>query len=315
MSKPLAESSEHPVALMQEVQVRKNGWLNPRANMGRLFCFLALLTLAFGKPLIGLIEYVTSSNLHSYILLVPIISGYLIYIRRHQLPTTSTSAPGLASIAFLFGLATLIFAIKLSGGPIDKYFTFVALSFLGFAFGGVLLFLGREWMSKMAFPMWFLLFMVPLPDMIVDPLETASKLASTEAANLFFNASGTPVLREGTIFQLPNITIEVAQECSGIRSSIVLILTSLVAANLFLSEGWRRAILVAFVIPLGIVRNGLRVWTIGTLCIQFGPHMINSIIHRRGGPAFFALSLIPFFAVLWWLRRSERRTRHVRVES
>ena len=82
-------------------------------------------------------------------------------------------------------------------------------------------------MTAAAFPFAFLIFMVPLPDAIVDWLETASKLASAEAAALFFSVVGMPVLRDGTVFQLPGIVIEVAQECSGIRSSWVLFITSL----------------------------------------------------------------------------------------
>src|SRR5262249_62388208 len=112
-----------------------------------------------------------------------------------------------------------------------------------------------------------------------------------------------PVLRQGMIFQLPGMTIEVAQECSGIRSSLVLFITSLVAAHLFLRTQWRRIVLVALVIPLGILRNGFRILVIGLLCVHYGPHMIASPIHRQGGPLFFTLSLIPLFFLLWWLRR------------
>ncbi|MBA2585043.1 MAG: archaeosortase/exosortase family protein, partial [Chthoniobacterales bacterium] len=138
-----------------------------------------------------------------------------------------------------------------------------------------------------------------------DTLETASKLASAETANLFFSLSGTPTVRDGTIFQLPGIVIEVAQECSGIRSSWVLFITSVLAANLFLHQTWRRLFLVLFVIPLGIIRNGFRILVIGLLCVEIGPQMIHSVIHRKGGPLFFALSLIPLFLVLWWLRHGE----------
>jgi exosortase len=122
-----------------------------------------------------------------------------------------------------------------------------------------------------------------------------------------FDATSTPVLRTGTVFELPGITVRVAQECSGIRSSWVLFITGLLAANMFLRSNWRRALFVAFVIPLGIIRNGFRVWVIATLCVHFGPQMIHSAIHRRGGPLFFALSLIPLFLVLWALRRQEQR--------
>ena len=155
------------------------------------------------------------------------------------------------------------------------------------------------------FPLFFLAFMIPLPEAAVDLLENASKEASAEVANWLFLISGTPFLRNGPLFQLPGITIEVAKECSGIRSSLVLIITSLLAANMFLRTTWRRAVIVAAVIPLGLLRNGLRILTISLLCVHIGPEMINSLIHRRGGPVFFVASLIPLFVMLWWLRRRE----------
>jgi exosortase/archaeosortase family protein len=105
---------------------------------------------------------------------------------------------------------------------------------------------------------------------------------------------------------LPGIVLEVAQECSGIRSSWVLFITSLLASNLFLKRPWRRIVLVAFVIPLAIVRNGFRILVIGLLCVHVGPHMADSFIHRQGGPLFFVLSLGPLFLLLVWLRRQER---------
>jgi exosortase C (VPDSG-CTERM-specific) len=284
-----------------------------RASHTRFVGFLGfaiLLATGFITPLISLAVHAAHSNLHSYVLLVPFISTYLIYIRRNQLPKEYAYSPGWAAIPLLAGLASLTAAWTQSAGHShNDYLTLMSLSFVCLLTAGGFLFLGRKWMAATAFPFAFLIFMVPMPDAMADTLETASKLASTEAASLFFDISGTPVLREGTIFQLPNIVIQVAQECSGIRSSWVLVITSLLAANLFLKSTWRRAVLVCFVIPLGILRNGFRVFVIGTLCVHFGPQMIHSIIHRRGGPIFFALSLIPLFLLLWWLRRGEERER------
>jgi exosortase len=165
-------------------------------------------------------------------------------------------------------------------------------------------------MRAAAFPLAYLIFMVPLPEPMADALEQASSVASAEMANLFFHLSGMPFLRAGQIFQLPNITLEVAQQCSGIRSSLVLIITSILAANLFLKTTWRRFALVAIVIPLGILRNGFRILVIGLLCVHVGPQMINSLIHRRGGPLFFVLSLVPLLLVLWLLRKGDEQTRH-----
>ena len=185
----------------------------------------------------------------------------------------------------------------------------LALSFVCCLAAGGFFFFGRAWMRAAAFLLGFLIFMVPMPDAMADALETASKYASAEVANFLFHLSGTPFLRVGLIFQLPNITIEVAQECSGIRSSWVLFMTSILAANLFLKTPWRRFALVVFVIPLGILRNGFRILVIGLLCVHMGPQMIHSLIHRRGGPVFFVLALIPFFLVLWLLRKGDVHTR------
>jgi len=171
---------------------------------------------------------------------------------------------------------------------------------------GGFLFLGVKWMSAAAFPVAFLIFLAPLPDAAVHFLETASVLASADVSAFLFRITGTPLLRDGQVFALPGIVIQVAQECSGINSSWVLFVTSLVASQLFLQSPWRRVILVAFVFPLAIVRNSVRILTIGLLCVHVGPHMIDSFIHHRGGPIFFALSLIPLFLLLVWLRHQER---------
>jgi exosortase C (VPDSG-CTERM-specific) len=271
--------------------------------------FIAGLIAAFARPLASLAIHAAGSELHSHILLIPFVAAYLIYIRRKQLPKKYDSSTGWATVPVLVGLAALIaaWATGFFGRPLshNDYLALMTLSFICLVAAGGFLVLGRQWMAAAAFPFAFLIFMVPMPDGMADALETASKLASAEAANVFFNMSDIPVFRNKTIFQLPNITIQVAQECSGIRSSWVLVITSLLASNLFLKSTWRRVVLVCFVLPLGIVRNGFRVWVIGALCVYIGPQMIHSMIHHRGGPLFFTLSLIPLFFLLWWLRRGE----------
>jgi exosortase C (VPDSG-CTERM-specific) len=271
--------------------------------------FAAGLIASFAWPLASLAIHAAGSELHSHILLIPFVVAYLLYIRRQQLPKEYDSSPGWATVALLAGLMALIAA--LTEGVFDRplshndYLALMTLSFVSLLAAGGFLFLGRKWMVAAAFPFAFLIFMVPLPDRAADFLETALELGSAEAASAFFNITGMAVLRDGTIFQLPTITLQVARECSGIRSSWVLLITSLLAANLFLKSPWRRLVLVAAVIPLGILRNGLRILFIGLLCVHIGPEMIHSVFHRRGGPPFFVLSLVPLFVLLWWLRRGE----------
>jgi exosortase C (VPDSG-CTERM-specific) len=276
-------------------------------------CFAIVLVAAFAHSLLALINYAAGSQLFSYILLVPFVSAYLLYLLRKQLPKNYvTDLPfAIACLAAGLGVLALTYWLDFTGRALsdNDHLALLTLSFLGCLSAGGFFFFGRAWMRAAAFPLGFLIFIVPMPDAMADALETASKYASAEAANVLFHLSGMPFLRKGLVFQLPNITFEVAQACSGIRSSWVLFITSILAANLFLRTRWRRVVLVAFVIPLAILRNGFRILVIGLLCVNMGPQMINSPIHRRGGPLFFVLSLIPFLVVLWWLRRGDSRTR------
>src|SRR5436309_8743557 len=267
--------------------------------------YLVILCGAFALPLSAFVTYARHSDVHSYVLLIPFVTAYLIYIRWKQLSRELSSAWGHALLLTATGTGALLASLHFTELGQNDYMTLIALSFVCFAIAGAFLFLGSKWAYSAMFPLFFLVFMVPLPEAAVDFLENASKEASAEVANWLFLISGTPVLRAGAVFQLPGITIEVAKECSGIRSSLVLVITSLLAANMFLHTTWRRALLVCAVIPLGLLRNGFRVLVISLLCVHIGPDMINSVIHRRGGPVFFALSLVPLFAMLWLFRRQE----------
>ena len=279
-----------------------------RSRVGGCVGYIVFLTLLFLQPLTRLMWYAAQSDLHSHILLVPLIAGYLLCLQRGRLPVADRgSIAGTVTLSGI-GIAALAAAIGWRGSlSINDGLALMALAFVSFAAAGGFLFLGSKWMAAAAFLIAFLVFMVPLPDAAVDWLEKASMLASAETAARYFDVAGTPLVRHGTVFELPGIVLQVAQECSGIRSSWVLFITSLLASHVFLRTRWRRLVLVAFVIPLGILRNGFRILVIGLLCVHVGPHMIDSTIHHQGGPFFFALSLVPLSLLLWWLRRQEQR--------
>ena len=287
------------------------GWpRTDRLRIGGWIGWIVVVTLASVQPLTRLMLHAAQSELHSYIPLVPLVAAYLLYIRRRTLVTACRSSMGGTVILSAIGVAALAASIRLLGSlSVNDGLALLALAYVSLVAAGGFLFLGSKWMAAAAFPVSFLIFMVPLPDAVVSWLETASVLASADVSAFLFNITGTPLLREGTVFRLPTIVLVVAQECSGIRSSWVLFITSLLASHLFLESPWRRIILVAFVFPLAIVRNGFRILVIGLLCVHIGPHMIDSIIHRRGGPLFFVLSLVPLFLLSSWLRRGDQRAK------
>ena len=269
--------------------------------------YASLVTLLFVQPLESLLALAFQNELHSYIPLVPLISGYLLYIR------PKTEVPSRSSLGATIGLAAVGFAALATAFQLQENLSLnddlalMMLAYVSFVIAGGFLFVGSKRMAAAAFPIGFLFFMIPLPDAAVNWLELALVAASADAAALFFNWTGTPLFREGQILTLPGIVLEVARECSGIRSTVVLFITSLLASHLFLRSTWRRFALLTFVIPLAIVRNGFRILVIGLLCVYVGPHMSDSFIHHRGGPIFFVLSLIPLLFFMSWLRRHDKR--------
>ncbi|MEA3213068.1 MAG: hypothetical protein QOE70_6125 [Chthoniobacter sp.] len=294
-----------PITDAAATAVCANGFRRRRAAFA-VWC--VVLVAAFFKPLCDLAR-LAATDLHSHTLLIPFISAYLIYVERRRLPGQSTTSwlPALVLGGVALGLVVIANGAKALALGKEGPTALLILAFVGLVMAGGFVCLGAPWMRAAAFPMAFLVFMAPLPERIVFHVEHWLKLASAETAAWFFDLAGTPVLHDGVFFRLPGILIEVAQECSGIRSSYVLFMVSLIAAYLFLRSPWRRAILVAVVIPLGIVRNGFRILVLGWLCVQYGPQMIHTWIHHRGGPVFFVLSLIPLFLLLYGLWRGEQR--------
>ena len=267
---------------------------------------LGVLTLLFVRPLAQLLDLALQNELHSYIPLVPFISAYLLYNQPRTVASYRTSFGATATVAAV-GVAALVASIQSQDRlNVNDELSLSMLAYVSFIGASGFLFLGSDRMRAAAFPVGFLVFMVPLPDVAVTWLELKLVAASADAAALLFTWTGTPLFRQGTILTLPGIVLEVAQECSGIRSTVVLFMTSVLASNLFLQSTWRRVALVAVVIPLAIVRNAFRILVIGLLCVYVGPHMSDSVIHRRGGPLFFALSLVPLSLFLLWLRRHDR---------
>ena len=199
-----------------------------------------LVTLLFVQPLARLLVLALHSELHSYIPFVPFISGYLLYIQPKTMSLIAARSAPTMDVAAV-GFAALAASIRLKGTlSVNDDLSLMMLAYVSFIVAGGFLFLGSKRMAAAAFPIAFLLFMVPLPDAAVDWLELALVAASADAAALFFNMTGTPLFRQGTILTLPGIVLEVARECSGIRSTVVLFITSVLASHLFLQSTWRR---------------------------------------------------------------------------
>ena len=279
---------------------------------------LALL-VGFAYPLAEWARFAATDELQSHLLLIPVVSVYLVVLRRRELVSTGETSPYWVACWGVAGCVAAGFYLSstLWGYPLERAesLTFSTLAFVC----GVLAVAGGAFGAKtlrpVAFPLGFLFCMVPIPRGVLDLFQRALQQSSAEVLSWLFALTRIPSSREGLIFHLPGLSIEVAQECSGVRSSLVLLFTCLVAGYFFLRSPWLRAMLVAAAIPLGILRNAFRIWILAELCLRVGPETLDSPVHHRGGPVFFVVSLVPLGLLIVALRRYEASLVPAKIDS
>jgi exosortase C (VPDSG-CTERM-specific) len=251
---------------------------------------IAALLACFSIPLGRLVVFAAHDDLYSYILLLPFVSWYLIRLKPPQTRVASKPLRGLGTILLLAGAAVrggyLLLDHAAGTAPIENYLSVNLLAFFLCFVGVNCVFLGRDTLRALAFPIGILVFIIPMPVELRDSVQHFLQIGSAYCADAMFSISGMAFIRDGLIFYLPGTSLQVAPECSGIHSTWILFITSLLAGFLFLRSPWRRGLLAAFVLPLALLRNGFRVFTIGELCVHIGPQMIDSPIHHHGGPLF-----------------------------
>jgi exosortase len=165
---------------------------------------------------------------------------------------------------------------------------------------------GSQAFKKARFALLFLLFAVPIPMFLQDGIVTLLQQASAEAADIVFKLTGISYHRSGLVFEFSNVAVQVAEECSGIRSSLSLFIVSIVTGYLFLKTVSRRVILAIAVFPITVVKNALRIMTMTLLANQVDPRFLTSHwLHTSGGIPFFALALALFIPLVWMLRKNE----------
>lgn len=273
--------------------------------------FTAALVVCFTKPLVELTRLALRSELYSHVLLIPFISGYLIWTDRKKLNVPFRPALGisLGLGALAISLVAGYWGAVLSGWSpaLTSGLSLLIPAFVFSFAAGVVWCFGFNLARTIVFPLAFLIFMAPMPVALEDAVTRFLQHGSADASYWMLKAAGMTIFREGTTFKMPGVIIQVATECSGIRSSVVLFITSLVAAHWFLRRRWSKITLALAVIPLGIFRNALRIFVLSELAVHVNPDILDSDLHHKGGPIFFVVSLAPFFLLIWFLRKQEHR--------
>jgi exosortase len=266
--------------------------------------------LAFWVPLRNAITFSLTHDYASHMLLIVPLSVFLVYLKRQQIfsvqvDSTRKKSTIAGSALFLLGF---FFSLASKYGPLTaEKLSLEILALVITWISGFVFCYGTGSFMKALFPLIFLFLVVPFPEFVIDRVIFALQVGSSDVAYGLLRILNVPVLKEGFILRLPMVNLEVAAECSGIRSSIALLVTVLVGAELGLRSSWRKVLLVLAIIPLLVIKNGVRIVTIYLLAAYLNPAFLHGWLHTSGGVVFYLLGLMALFPLGALLRRLERK--------
>jgi exosortase len=256
------------------------------------------LAAVYGGLLIELAKDWIRDDNYSHGFLVLPAAAYMTWQRRAVLRDLPV-APSLSGIAVVGGGLVLLL---IGTAGIELFLTRVSIVVV---LGGSVLFLfGPSHLRAVAFPLAFLLLMIPLPALIFNQIAFPLQLLASQFGVEVLQGFGIPVLREGNVIVLANTTLEVAEACSGIRSLISLVTLTLLYSYISGHRTAFRAVIVLAAVPIVVLTNGLRVATSGLATHYYGPGMQDGRLHDLTGLIVFVVSFAMIVAVERLLART-----------
>ena len=279
--------------------------------MKRGLAFAVLLGIGvglFSGAIVSLLTASSNRELYSHVPLIPLVSLYFFVVGRGRIFSEVKWDPvkGLPVLAVALGVYGLG---RHLGGYVNEHdgLSLMMAGLFVWVLGAFLLSHGGAAFRQAVFPLLFLVFIIPIPTPVLDPFVRVLVLGSAEFSHLLFKLTGVPFHRDGVLFFLPGLTIEVAEQCSGIRSSTALVITAILAGKLFLERGWSKVVLVLSVFPVTMFKNAVRIVILTLLGAYVDPAFITgSWLHSSGGILFFGMALLLMLPVLWGLRKVEK---------
>jgi exosortase len=233
---------------------------------------------------------------YSHVFIVPIISGFVIWQRRRILVAAPVHGSWRGVALILSGVAALI------AGDIGGETFLMRTSLIVIVAGLILFHLGSAMLRALAFPLGFLLFMVPMPGIFFYAMTSRLQNLAAETGAWGLDLVGVPVLLDGNIIHLSRVTLGVTEACSGIRSLITLVALGVAWAYVMLPRFWMQIVLVASVLPITIVANAGRIVMTGLVARWFGVEYAEGFFHFFSGWLVFVLAILSLFAVHGVLR-------------
>jgi len=267
--------------------------------------------VVFWHPLVGLAKLSFQDENSSHVLLIPLVSGILLFLRRKKIFADAAFTPALGgpplliALVLRYGLAGALGTLN-NTDSLAVFTSLIVLSWIAV----FLLCYGAAPLKAAVFPLFYLVLMVPLPVAALQDLISLLQKGSADTCNVLFRLLGVPVLRHGFQFSLPTIDIEVARQCSGIHSGLSLIIVGLLAGHLVLPGTWRKVFFASCILPIAIFKNAVRIVTISWFGIYVDRGFLYGRLHREGGLPFSLVALALIAIVLWLLRRPWPRIAH-----
>ncbi len=262
-----------------------------------LLAFVVLLGAVYHSIVHEMVLDWAKDDNYSHGFLVPVIAGYLAFMRKDDL-LQSEVRPADAGL----GIVALGLLLLFLGWLGTEYFTMRSSMVIILA-GAVLYLLGWRIFTILLAPLAYLLLMVPIPYIIYDAAAFPLKLFVTKVSVLSMKALGVVVLQEGNILMFPNITLEVADACSGLRSIMSLLALGAAYAFVFFPRVRDRVVLILSTLPIAVFTNCLRVIATGILAQYFGSAAAEGFFHEFAGLFVFAGAVVMFVALGAVLKR------------
>jgi exosortase len=252
---------------------------------------IALLWL-YGSVLLRLPREDWQLDDYSHGFLVPFICGYIIWVNRERLRGLSFSP------AYAVGTVLIILSVLLHlAGTIGAEDYLPRFSFPLMLSGLTLFFAGWRWLRVLALPIWFFLLAIPIPTVVFNQITFPLQLIASDYATWVIHKFGIPAVRMGNQIELANMTLQVVEACSGIRSLMTLATLGVTWAYFGEKIWWRRAIIVLSVVPIAILANAARVAGTGILAYHYGPQAAEGFMHTFSGWLIFVVALLLLLGV------------------
>lgn len=290
---------------------------NQRRSRTRLISGVLSLvawSFVFKGTFLSLYSLATSDEGHSHLLALPFLAGFFIFSDRNKIFNSKKANPALQKILSIFLLATgmILFMadMSLSSTMSDHdSLSLATAAALIILIGIFMSTVPKVHLSEAVFPAVLLLLMIPIPTGAREALVTFLVKGSSDVTEILLRITGSSFFRDGDVFMLPGLSVEIARECSGIRSSIGLLITVLLASHMFLKKYWSKGALLAAVIPLALIKNAMRITALTLLSIHVDRSFLdNSLHHTYGGMVFFGLTMVIFlFPILLLLQKLEEK--------